>query len=99
MNVIVSIGRNIGSEPMNNQKWDVFRGLVKNEVYRYCADIYFIGTGQGLYGGTTEESFTVIGGFNEGGSKLNLKRALGGLARDFGQECIAVTFANPEFVS
>lgn len=98
-NVIVSIGRNIKNQPMNSQAWDMFKALTKNIVYLRCPEIYFIGTGMGYYAGATEESFTIIGGLHEDANMSNMKRELAELAKDFGQECIAVTVADPTFVS
>lgn len=97
-NVIVSIGRNVKNQPMANEEWDVFKAMTKNCVYLRCPDIYFIGEGKGYYAGQTEDSFTIIGGLHEDANVSNLKRELAQLARGFGQECIAVTVADPEFV-
>lgn len=96
-NVIVSIGRNVGSEPMENTEWDLFKGLLRNAVYRRTGNIYFIGEGKGYYNNTTEDSFTIIGELH--GSAENLKRELAEMAKDFRQECIAVTVADADLVA
>lgn len=98
-NAIVSIGRNIKGQPMNNEAWDMFKALTKNIMYLRCPEIYFIGEGKGYYEGQVEISFTIIGCLHEDASLSNLKHELAALAKDFNQDCIALTVADPTFVS
>lgn len=91
-NVIVSIGRNVGDEPMSNERWIDF----KLSVCSLFPQRIFTGTGIGEYEGTKEESFSVIAPAPT--EVWFLRGVLRALAREYGQECIALSIAEPEMI-
>ncbi len=104
MNVIISIGRNIGNEPMDDSRWASFCLKTHEIAQRHCTHIYFSGQGAGVFEGVVEESFTVIGEFVSNTdivpgltNSTDIVDELGRLAKAYGQEAIAVTFGTPIF--
>jgi len=97
MTVVISIGRNIGDEPMSTYSWDGFRGAVRALVDAYAGPVVFAGTGEGIYDGLEEEAFTVIGAESTEniGTRAKdlqtLKSELRSLAGDYRQDSIAWT--------
>jgi hypothetical protein len=97
--VTVTIGRNVGLEPMVSPKWDAFCREV-GEALRVTVgrpDFTVRGPG-GAWQGDPEDScvFTVID--PDVSAVINLRRRLRFLALDYGQECIALTVGHSELV-
>jgi len=118
MAVYVSIGRNVGDQPMNAERWEAFRNETRRVVDTLAGPWVTSATGTGRFAGTLEETYVVVSdgsrldqGFNpvgedDDGEPLgwwevrtrDLYAALGTLAAQYGQESIAVTIGEPEFV-
>jgi hypothetical protein len=96
MAVVVSVGRNIGTEPMPLAEWQSFQDAVTNTL---GSPVYFRGTGVGTYEGVTEESFTVITASPAWPTwrMRDLKEDLSDLAARYGQKAIAVTVGPTSF--
>lgn len=94
--IVVSIGRNVGDEPMRDDRWDEFREEAIDVVCRYGV-VVFSGTGTGIDPGTTiiEQSFTLVATLTT--NITGLYRELAELAWAFGQESIALTTGNTAF--
>lgn len=91
--LVVSIGRNRGSEPMNSDDWQSFRLLVLDDL-RLFGTIVFSGTGIGYWDGAYEESATFVLTLAEtstGTDMAQLHAFLADDARDYGQVAVAVT--------
>lgn len=104
MNVIVSIGRNVGATPMHTLAWKDFQAKVFRVVSGYCTSIYFSGEGVGYYESSAEDSYTVIGEVAMTPAvnmtipdHPQMVNELAALAKQFCQESIAVTFGYPIF--
>ncbi len=103
-NIVVSAGRNVGDKPMPDKQWAAFR----LDILSLFPQRLFYGVGVGTYEGTVEESFTVIAPCDTGDwhmeSSVNLRTryiraTLQTLARQYGQECIAMTIGEPDLVT
>lgn len=95
-NVTVSIGRNIGENPMSDAAWDDFR----EGVFQACenaGEIHFFGDGVGVYEGKEEESYTVTLTLKDE-YDITLLRHLSDYCIIFEQDCIAVTWGETDFV-
>lgn len=94
---VVGIGRNIGERPMAREVWSRFRRQVEGALYNLGFTVYFAGVGEGVFEGNEEQSATFVAG----GSLADVPRlrlSLHTLARSFGQESIALTVGETEFV-
>lgn len=91
MNVTVTIGRNIKDTPMKHAAWRVFKDEAYLTVKGYAPVIYFTGEGEGVWGGDTEDAYTIIFEKPVGVEILELKQGLSNLARRYNQEAIAWT--------
>lgn len=101
MSTIVTIGRNVpeqGNLPMSGERWERFISDTTAIVLLTCGTVYFVGTGQGVYEGQTEQSWTIIAdapvSLEEHDS---LKWNLAELAHTYLQECIALTVGETVF--
>lgn len=86
---VVSVGRNIGSEPMSDSDWLGFR--IELEQCLEPFGILFAGTGQGSWDGSGEQSHTVICHALAEDEVGQVTSWLADLARSYGQEAIAFT--------
>jgi len=95
----VSIGRNIGDEPMRAESWRDFRAAVAAVLEDNVGRLVSETVGRGYYGGAAEDTAVVVA---EGSPALlardDLERRLAILARRYGQESIALTIGEPTFV-
>ena len=97
--LVVSIGRNIGEDPMSTRTWEAFRGEVRSACETALnVPAVFDGMGIRMYEGRMEDSATLI--FNaeaplDGGP---LARRLAHLAWYYGQDSIAFTAGQTRFV-
>lgn len=105
MNFIISVGRNIGSNPMDIRRWQECQCAVLAAAQLAAKAIYFKGCGSGVYIDQPEESFTVIGElrpapvFERDTAIDALRQDLAFIASRYEQESIALTFGQPEFVT
>lgn len=98
MNCIVTIGRNIGDEPMPEYRWLEF----KSEAIRLALEwgpVVVIAEGEGEYeAGMQEGTFTVTATGRSGSRKGPILEGAARLARKYSQRSIAVTFGQPMFI-
>jgi hypothetical protein len=93
--VTVSIGRNVGDEPMSDERWYDFRSALLDELDLYSGgNIHFQGQGTGIYAGTVEQSFTAVATVE---NPVGLYHTLAELAHAFDQDSIALTTGNTSF--
>lgn len=103
---VVSIGRNVGDQPLSTAEWTRFKSQALEEV-RFAAalkggQVVFHGEGQGQWAGEDgvtvfEGSFTVVAAGPVDTDLL--AETLAVLAWEFGQEAIAVTTGETALVS
>jgi hypothetical protein len=100
MSTYVSIGRNIGAEPMSPTDWRLFRRSVDATVSAFAGPIVTRAEGLGEYDGATEPTYIVVGAANPDGPVAwsMFGDELREIAAQFGQESIAVTVGTPTFV-
>lgn len=91
----VSIGRNIGGEPMSEDRWAAFKAETVEAVERHAGPVVTVAEGVGMYEGTREGTLVVVGA-SYGGHALEVE--LGRLAARYEQDAIAHAFATPDFV-
>lgn len=101
--ITVSLGRNVGDEPMHPTVWQAFRAeawdSVDFQVWAYGGQIVFTGQGEGKWKGedgttTYEDAYTIIALVPDEDADIvggTLVHAMGRLAAKYGQEAIAVT--------
>ena len=98
----VTIGRNIGDEPMSLTTWETFRDEVENVVTSFTTteDRFTMDatTTHGRYGKTVEESATWIFSADDFNIVNNIRPLLGQLARNYSQECIALVIGQTDRV-
>lgn len=97
--LVLSIGRNIGSAPMAQEKWEAFTRSAHRAITEHCGALYFAGYGTGFYEGMSEESFTLTAAAPSGSSLRSLVLALRALAREFEQDSVALTVGETELVT
>lgn len=94
--ITVSAGRYIGATPMPESDWNTFRMLIGRAVEVATLTTVFKGTGLGQWtdedGETVhEEAFTIVA-LDEGRGDVRwLTATLTDLARQYGQDAIAIT--------
>lgn len=100
--ITVTIGRNVGSTPMNRKKWSNFIDCVQEVFAAITPDPSWIELhlGSGTWEGVTEDSAKVtllIGDLNQDDLdylRVNLRR----LARMFKQDAIALVVAESQLI-
>ena len=97
----VSIGRNVGDDTLSDEAWSDFREAVLDQLDHAGLDIVFAGRGQGYWtpedGDTVEEeAFTAVA---LGSPRFALAPRFAALARQYGQEAIAVTTGETHLVT
>lgn len=92
---VITVGRNIGDTPMDDERWKQLLDYLWDEVTLYGTGM-FIGTGTGV----GEEAVTLIVDRLDWPEyvQAQLRIELGQVAERFGQECIALTFGDVQFV-
>lgn len=84
----ITIGRNVGTEPMSEPDWVEFRVLVEQTIETLLRpDALFVYDGMGEWSGDAEES-TAFLAISEVPAGAALDHRLGMLAEAFGQEAI-----------
>lgn len=98
--VMVSIGRNIGNEPMSDRDWIFFQNDVA-DVIRREGEMPEVHSGTGMWDGIRETSvhLTVYREFVTEGMRYAYRQGLARLASHYGQDAIALTISEPELVS
>ncbi|MGH2569538.1 MAG: hypothetical protein ACRDGA_14465 [Bacteroidota bacterium] len=101
--LVVSIGRNIGAEPMPNDVWQDFRDDVASVILGFGL-VVFTGFGDGDWNEDDEESWTVIvsvgGQVSERDAEYRRVLAeLSALCDNYDQDAIAVTLGTTVFAT
>jgi hypothetical protein len=91
----ISIGRNVQGTPMPSEQWENFKGALRVVAESHGTGVTYTG-GIGRYEGKTEETYLVAVSLFEGDT-IN-RNDLRNLAQYYGQESIALTIGEPEFV-
>jgi hypothetical protein len=100
----ISIGRNVQGTPMTAERWQEFKTALRVVGWTH-GNIVTDAEGAGVYEGKTEETYLVavslrgpeFGRLNTI-DLTNLREDLSHLAQHYGQESIALTVGEPEFV-
>ena len=98
-NITIAIGRNVDGKPMVQHDWDRFRQRTGQAVRYYGGEVHANVTGTSLsetWG--TEEAFWLAASISEDGL-ADLREELAFLAKEFGQDAIAVTTGTTTFVT
>lgn len=96
--VTVSIGRNVGSEPMPDYEWSQFVELVRLAVKRDASAVYVdAAASRGEWEGIAEDSRTWVADIDEWDLGA-LRNSLRQYAVTFGQDAIALTVGTTELV-
>lgn len=98
MTMTVSIGRNVGNVPMSAERWESFTTDVLRNVRSNTAHIYFVGFGNGEWNDSGEESFTVVSSSPTESALCAIAVSLSLFAEAYGQDAIALTIGETEFV-
>lgn len=98
MNIVVTIGRNIEGLPMSFTAWENYQERLGKILRPAIKTHYFAGLGGGTWEGQAEEAYTLIGEYDKTYPKTCLRLDLRDLARDFGQDAIALTFGDVELI-
>lgn len=98
MSMTVSIGRNIGATPMSDHLWHSFTSDVLRNIRSNTGAIYFVGFGEGIYEGTTEESFTVVSSNPSDSALCAIRVSLSLLAHAYRQDSVALSIGATEIV-
>lgn len=98
--VTLSIGRNIGADPMPAEDWTTFRAYLNLAAVECGLDVVFTGTGAGIWQGEiSEDAHTVVGLTTDATDLEELARSLGQLARAYRQDAIAMTVGETTLVT
>lgn len=99
--VTVSIGRNIGTEPMSASDWANFQLATRGWLVVTRSTIYVDGAPSvGQWEGIAEESCTWVAELSDADVFLPILRTgLGMTAANYGQEAIALTVGKTEFAT
>lgn len=109
--VTVTIGRNMGDEPMSANQWNDYAFAVRESLQRIVTEFWTVGAYKGQWEGTTEDAMIFYGPLRNttDDRDLNIAKArLATLATQYGQDAIGVSvgesvlvesFGAPETVS
>ena len=97
MSTYVSIGRNVGAEPMSAERWKAFRRETAVVVGAHCGQVVTRAKGVGVFDGVSESTAIVVadGAPQDADAFAD---SIGALARRYGQDAIAVAVADVKFV-
>jgi hypothetical protein len=100
LTVMVSIGRNVGANPLSNDDWIAFVNAT-SDVIRNQNEKPELHWGTGSWDGISEESahITVYRHYVTEGMRYAYREGLSRLARHYGQDAIALTISEPELIS
>ena len=99
MSLTVSIGRNVGNAPLSDDDWRAFKADVLNALSATVGKSDAEFTGHGSWEGVSEESELFLTYEPNLNNKEYLERWLSDIAKDFGQDAIAVTVGSVDFVA
>lgn len=84
---------------MSEEEWERFSSDVVRILRSNTESIHFVGWGQGVYEGMTEESFTVIASDPSHTALAAIRVSLAYMCDAYGQEAIAVSQGDPTYVT
>lgn len=96
--VSVSIGRNIGANPMSEADWQTFTSETLRYINRHSSAVHFVGFGEGIYEVNREESFTVSASVYRDETD-RLSYVLRNLCTTYHQEAFALSLAKVSIVT
>ncbi len=96
MDGAISIGRNIGNAPMDDNRWKRFIYEIEGAVLLAGGKVYATATGEGEWEGVAEDNAVVT--FGNVREIAALKGHLRFLAQDFDQDAIALVLGQSELV-
>lgn len=98
--ITATFGRNVGSTPMTLTNWELFKGDVAADMQAALnTPTHELHTGKGVWQGVEEESakVTILRESEPTASELDAtRRFLSELARQWGQDAIALTIGKSE---
>lgn len=99
--VMVSIGRNVGANPLSDRDWTFFLNDVSSVIRKGDYEIPEIHYGTGVWDGISEESahVTVYRDSVTEGMRWAFREGLSRLARHYGQDAIALTISEPDLIT
>ena len=83
----ITIGRNIGADPMPNHKWQGFKSAIESFIDSHESEIFVKSEGYGIWDGIKESNFTFVFTTKKHLDIDHLKR----LSKLFKQDAIALT--------
>jgi hypothetical protein len=86
MDGTISVGRNIGIEPMDDSRWEQFVDDVLSLIHKHGGEVYTIADGGGAWDGVAEQSAVIV----FGGTSHDFADELSALASAYGQEAIGL---------
>lgn len=108
LSIIISIGRNVGSEPMSDEAWEAFKAEVLNRATHpllweskgpdYTGCTYGVGIWEGVEEQTMVCNVVGTSWFDTLNATGALSRTLGKLATKYNQDAIALTVGRPTMV-
>lgn len=96
--VTVTIGRNVGDEPMGADAWKVFGELVQRALADAGAEVWTDAQYTGSWEGVSEDARIFLAGADALDAHT-LRRALGRIAGEFRQDAIGVSVGAAELVA
>lgn len=99
MTLVVSIGRNVGDEPMSTEEWLLFKHEVRDSMNIASAVVYAEAEGQGEWEGVGEETCVWIFSVVSDMRKEELRHELADLSDYFQQDAIAWLEGETEFLT
>lgn len=94
--VTVAIGRNIGDEPMDDDRWTTFKSDTVDALAFNGYEIHSTSEGTGYYQGKGERTFVVVASV-EPRFLAGLYHILANLAGNYEQDSIALTTGETSF--
>jgi len=86
MDGTICLGRNIGTEPMDDDRWQTFVDEVQELVSKHGGEVFTVAYGGGSWDGMSEESAVIVFGAAQDGFAAELSV----LASCYGQEAIGL---------
>lgn len=95
--VTVTIGRNVGTEPMPREQWNHFVAKVRNEVSLATEEVWAVAPYQGSWEGVREDAVVFYGPLKEPRLEI-LRSSLSNLATYYSQDAIGLSVGEGELV-
>ena len=86
----LSIGRNVGAEPMSTERWGQFKSEIDHALSVFGATLYSKAESKGQFQGMPEHGCIWLGTISGHAMRIALKPHLAKLARIYSQEAIGL---------